>query len=385
MEDQDQAVTIANFVSSIVAPLINKGCTMTSGTKPSTGQTPSSWKYSARLTAIVFVLLATSRATFAAFVGPNAGSVGGITYNVDTVAAGNGVDPLYGANNDLENISRLPGAGAYGNLFPGPNVLVSNFGGGIAAPVAPLGTLSAFQAGGGAFNGSTFGDTIGGSATVNAKTTGFGSGAGVFWTNPTFLGDAGADGKASVALARGDAIFSDPNGDAAKVPGLALAVSGTLGGQGAAGAFVAASVAGTFTIKNMGGGVVNSFMASIAVVTDGPGAKADIITATSSVPGGVFTPGSSGLGTNSFLAFGSLLLPAVAIPAGGSLELDGTLSFVADPDVTMSLDLFPNTLQLPDIGFEGFAVPEPASIVMMSLGTLATLACCWRCRKTMMG
>jgi hypothetical protein len=350
---------------------------MTSRTHPSTRQATGSLKRSARLTAIV--LLASAQASFAGFIGPNAGSVAGITYNVDTVAAP-GAGAVYGANNDLQNISGLPGAGAYGNLTPAGNVNVSNFGGGIAAPAAPLGTLSAFQAGGGAFNGSTFGGMLGGDATLSARTTGFGSGAGVFWSSPTFVGDAGPDGKASVALSRGDAIFSDPTGDVAKVPGLTLAVSGTLG----AGAFEAASIAGTFTIRDSTNTIVGvPFMASIAVVTDGPGAKPDFITSTSTV-GGVLLSGSSGLSTSSFYAFGSLLLPAVAIPAGGSIELNGTLSFVDDPDSTLFLDLLPNTLQLPDINGGAFAVPEPASIVMMGLGTLATLVWCGRRRKTTM-
>jgi hypothetical protein len=336
-------------------------------------QTRCSGKRFAHLAAIV--LLASTRATFAGFIGPGVGSVGGITYNVDTVAAGNGVDPAYGANNDLENISALPGAGAYGNLFPGPNVMVSSFGGGIAAPVAPLGSLSAFQAPVAPVNGSSFGDTIGGDASLSAHTTGFGSGAGVFWISPTFLGDTGVDGKASVALVRGDAKFTDPTGDAAKTPGLALALSGTLG---AAGAFAAASVAGTFTIRDSGGMLVGApFSASIAVLTDGAGAKPDIITSTSTV-GGVLLSGSSGLSTSSFYAFGSLLLPPVAIPAGGSLELNGTLSFVTDPDATLTLDLLPNSLQLPDLVLNASAVPEPASIVLMGLGILATLVGCRR-------
>jgi hypothetical protein len=314
------------------------------------------------------VLLVSTRATFAGFIGPNAGSVAGITYNVDTVSPG-GAGAVYGANNDLQNISGLPGAGAYGNLTPAGNVNVSNFGGGIAAPAAPLGTFSAFQAGGGAFNGSTFGGSLGGDATLNAHTTGFGSGAGVFWTNPTFLGDAGPDGKASVGLSRGDATFTNPTGDAAKVPGLTLAVTGTLG----PGAFEAASVAGTFTIRDSTNVIVGvPFTASIAVVTNGPGPNPNIITSTSTV-GGVLSSGSSGLSTSNFHAFGSLLLPAVAIPAGGSIELNGTLSFVIDPDSTLSLDLFPTTLQLPDLDLGASAVPEPASIVMMGLGTLATL------------
>jgi hypothetical protein len=348
---------------------------MTSGTHPSTRQATVSLKRSARLTAIV--LLASTQASFAGFIGPTTGSVAGITYNVDTVAAGGGAAPAYGANNDLENISKLPGAGAYGDLSPGPNVLVSNFGGGIAAPVAPLGTFSAFQAAVGPVNGSTFGDTIGGDASLRANTTGFGSGAGVFWFSPTFLADTGVDGKASVALARGDARFTDPTGDV-KVPGLSLAISGTLG---APGAFAAASVAGTFTIRDAGNAIVGApFTASIAVVTDGSGAKPDFITSTSSV-GGVLLSGSSGLSTSSFYAFGSLLLPAVVIPVGGSIELDGTLSFVTDPDATLQIDLLPPTLQLPDINGGAFAVPEPASMVMMGLGMLATLVCCRRRRK----
>jgi hypothetical protein len=315
------------------------------------------------------VLLASTQATFAVFIGPNVGSTAGITYAVENVNAAGGAvyDPVSG---QLVNIGGLPGGAGYGSLGA-PVTPVSAFGGGVAAPVAPL-TPFGVSAAQPAVPALNFGDTIGGSARLAASTFAGGSGAGVFWFNPTFIADTGVDGRASVNFSRGIATFSDPTGDAAKIPGVALAVTGTLGGQGPAGAFVAATLFGRFSIFNAAGGLVNSFSTSVAIVSDGPGGRGDFVAFTPSVGGDRQFSNFLFPGANTFTAWGVDLLPSVAIPVGGSVTLDGTLSFVADPDVTLSFDIVPADVPLPDFGTFA-SIPEPASIVMMGLGLLATL------------
>src|SRR4051812_37727365 len=110
---------------------------MSSGTNPSTGRSRGSVPRFALLTTIV--LMSAARTAPGAFVGPVAGSVAGVTYQVSSVIGPGG--PVYGANNELLNINGLPGAGAYPSIGA-PVTPVSTFGGGIAAPAAPLGALS---------------------------------------------------------------------------------------------------------------------------------------------------------------------------------------------------------------------------------------------------
>jgi hypothetical protein len=126
--------------------------------------------------------------------------------------------------------------------------------------------------------------------------------------------------------------------------------------------------------------MVNAFSTSVDIVSDGPGPRGDFVTATPSVPGSTLFSSFITPGANTFFAYGVDLLPAVAIPVGGSVTLDGTLSFVADPDVTLTLDVIPAGVPLPDFGAIA-QVPEPASVVMLGMGTLATLGVCWYRRK----
>lgn len=263
----------------------------------------------------------------------------------------------------------------YGSLGA-PIAAVSSPGGGIGAPAAPIGSFGAFQP---AVPALGFGNTIGGEANLGASTFAGGAGAGIFWTGPTFVADTGPNLRASDNFSRGIASFTDIGGDAGKIPGVGLAISGTLGNQGPTGAFVAASLFGDFKIFNAAGALVNTFSTSVAIVSDGPGARNDFITKTPSVAGDTFFSGSAGLGTNSFFAFGVDLLPAVAIPAGGLVELDGTLSLVADPDVTLQLDVIPEGVPLPDFGMIASA-PEPGSLGLLA-GALAMLGVVWRRRS----
>ncbi len=321
------------------------------------------------------VLLTLTEAAFAAFVGPDPGSVAGITYNVENVNAAGG--PIYSpVTGELVNVGGL-GAG-YGRLGA-PVTPVSTFGGGVATPAAPLTPLG-FSAAQPAVPALNFGDTIGGSAKLSATTTSGGSGAGIFWSNPTFIADTGVNGRASVNFSRGIANFSDPTGDAAKIPGVALAVTGTLGGQGPAGAFVAATLNGRFSIFNAAGGFVNAFSTSVAIVSDGPGGRGDFVKATPSVAGDRLFSNFITPGANTFFAYGVDLLPAITIPVGGSVTLDGTLSFVADPEASLKFDIVPSGVPLPDFGLVA-QTPEPASLVMMGMGTMATLGVCWHRRK----
>jgi len=316
------------------------------------------------------VLLASTQAAFAGFAGPTAGSVAGITYAVENVNAAGGpvYDPVTG---ELVNIGGLPGGAGYGSLGA-PVAPVSTFGGGVAAPAAPLTPLG-FGAAQPAVPAVNFGDALGGSAMLAATTFNGGSGAAVYWRNPTYIWDTGVDGRASVNFSRGIANFTDTTADV-KVPGVGLAITGTLGGQGPAGAFVAATLDGRFSIFNAAGTLINSFSTSVAIVSDGPGARGDFVTATPSVAGSTLFSNFIFPSANTFFAWGVDLLPAVAIPAGGSVRLDGTLSLVADPDVNLALDILPADAPMPDFGLIGSAVPEPTSIVMMGLGILATIS-----------
>ena len=119
----------------------------------------------------------------------------------------------------------------------------------------------------------------------------------------------------------------------------------------------------------------------MAIVSDGPGPRGDFVTFTPSVAGGEGFSNFITPGNNTFFAFGVDILPAVAIPAGGSVTLDGTLSLVADPDVTLALAQIPTGDPMPDFGLIASSIPEPASIVMMGLGILATLGVSWHYRK----
>jgi len=349
---------------------------MISRMDPSTWRSRFSLKRCAAMAMIV--LLASTQAAFAGFVGPNAGSVAGITYEVENVNPAGG--PIYNpGTGELVNIGGLPGGAGYGSLGA-PVTPVNTFGGGVAAPAAPL-TPFGFGAAPPAVPAKDFGDTIGGSANLAATTFHGGSGAGIFWSNPTFIADTGVDGRASVNFSRGVANFSDPTGDAMKTPGVALAVTGTLGGQGPAGAFVAATLDGRFSIFNAAGALVNAFSTSVAIVSDGPGPRGDFVTATPSVPGSHLYSNFITPGANTFFAYGVDLLPTVSIPVGGRVTLDGTLSLVADPDVTLTLSVVPTGVPMPDFGQIASTIPEPASLVMMGMGTMATLGVCWHRRK----
>jgi hypothetical protein len=348
---------------------------MTTRANPSPRRSRLSLGRIAVMTALV--PLAASQGAFAGFIGPQAGSVAGITYAVENVnpAGGAVYDPVTG---QLVNIGGLPGGAGYGSLGA-PVTPVSTFGGGVAAPAAAL-TPAGFGGTQPAVPGKDFGDTIGGSARLAASTFGGGGGAGVFWLNPTYIADKGADGRASVNFSQGIANFKDTTADV-KVPGVGLAIIGTLGGQGPAGAFVAATLDGRFSVFNAAGGLINSFSTSVAIVSDGPGPRGDFVTATPSVGGSTLFSNFITPGSNTFYAWGVDILPAVAIPAGGSVRLDGTLSLVADPDVlNLSLAAIPTGINTGDLTFNA-SIPEPTSIVMMVLGIAATLGAGSLCRK----
>jgi hypothetical protein len=127
--------------------------------------------------------------------------------------------------------------------------------------------------------------------------------------------------------------------------------------------------------------LINSFSTSVAIVSDGPGPRGDFVTATPSVGGSTLFSNFITPGSNTFYAWGVDILPAVAIPAGGSVRLDGTLSLVADPDVlNLSLAAIPTGINTGDLTFNA-SIPEPTSIVMMVLGIAATLGAGSLCRK----
>jgi hypothetical protein len=309
------------------------------------------------------VLWGVAPAARAGFVGPGAGRGAGIDFSVANVNAAAG--PLFGANGELVNIGAIgPAAAGYGSLGA-PITPIASAGGGIAGHVGPIGGAgqSLFVAPNPALG---FGGNTGGQANLFATTTNGGGGAGVFWTAPTFIADSGPDGRASVGDSRGVATFFDANGDAGKVPGVALAIHGTLGGQGPAGAFVAASLLGTFTITPLVGAptVVST---SVVIVSDGTGPRNDFVIATSFA-------GFTGAGADSFSAYGVSLLPPVDIPAGATVTLDGTLSFVADPPASFTFDIVPLTVPLPDLGVfgpESPQSPEPSAALLLGIGVVA--------------
>lgn len=309
---------------------------------------------------------AAPRPASALFIGPNPGSVGGISFRVETVNAPGGA--IFGPSGELVNIAGLPGAGAgYGSLGA-PIPFQADVAGGIGAPAAPLGAVGAFQP---PVPAVGFGDTFGGAANLLATTFSGGNGAGIFWPAPNFIWDDGADGQASIAFSRGIANFGN-TADVNPIAGVGLAVSGTLGGQGPAGAFVAASLFGDFTIFNALGAPIDSFSMAIAIVSDGPGPRNDFIDGLSTKAGSLHFEDSLGLGTNSFFAWGVELVPAGLIPAGGSVTLDGTLSLVADPPFSIQIDILPLNAPRPDFGAVA-AVPEPDSVAIAGLAMLALL------------
>src|SRR3954452_17844515 len=106
---------------------------MTSGNYRAKGRPADAWGRLAFLA--TFILLVPTRTGVAGFVGTVSG-VAGITYNVDVVSSA-GAGPIYGTNNDLQNINGL--AAGYGSIALGSNV--SNFGSGIATPNMPLGSF----------------------------------------------------------------------------------------------------------------------------------------------------------------------------------------------------------------------------------------------------
>ena len=307
------------------------------------------------------------------FVGPAAGSVAGITYNVENVNPAGGA--IYGPSGDLQNVAGLPGAGAGYGSVGAPVAAVGGPGGGISAPAAPLGTFGAFHP---AVPAAGFGDTFGGSAKLRAIS--FGPEAGIFWTNPTFIYDSGPNGRASDNFSRGVATFTD-NVGGLSTPYVALAIRGSLGNQGLDGAFVAASLLGNFSIFDALGNLVNSLSASVAVVSDGPGPRNDFVTNIPSGGADVFYGGIFGAGLNSFEAYGVDILPAAAIPVGGTVRLDGTLSFIADPNSYLTLDVIPLNVPLGDFGFlAANSIPEPSSIGLLAIAGLVFTAV-WRRRQ----
>ena len=201
---------------------------MTSKTNPSTGQSRFLLKRLGAVTTIL--LLASTPSTFAGFIGPNAGSVAGITYAVENVNPAGGA--VYNAaTGQLVNIGGLTGGAGYGSLGA-PVTPVSTFGGGVAAPAAAL-TPAGFGAFQPAVPGLNFGDTIGGSANLAATTFGGGSGAAVYWSNPTFIADNGVDGRASVNFCAGSRTSRTPR-PTSKFPGLAWPLRELWAGKGRA-------------------------------------------------------------------------------------------------------------------------------------------------------
>ena len=320
---------------------------------------------------MILLLVVTRTSSGGTLTGPNAPgttSVAGIsnyTASVDPESTNPGA-PVFDRAGELTNIGALPGAAGYGILGATSSFPVSSFGGGTAAPAAPLGFSSASQPPVPTPLGP-FGDTIGSASTLTASTFAAGQGAGIFWLPPTFVADSGpipigTAGRASVVTSQGIASFTETAGAAVKTPGVGLAISGTLGGQGPAGAFVAASLVGTFSIFNPSGVLVAPPVStSVIIVSDGPGSRDDFVT-TFSPTGNTPTSFVSSFitpGANSFVAYGVSLLPSLTIPSGDTVQIAGTLTLVADPDVTLSLDILPLSLQLPDLGAFGQRYPNP--------------------------
>jgi hypothetical protein len=117
----------------------------------------------------------------------------------------------------------------------------------------------------------------------------------------------------------------------------------------------------------------------VIIVSDGPGSRSDFVTtfsptgnAPTSFVSNFITPGA-----DSFVAYGVSLLPSLNIPSGDTAQIAGTLSLVADGDVTLQFSVLPMGLQLPDLGAMS-TVPEPSSVVMLGIGILGIYAFVWR-------
>jgi hypothetical protein len=338
-----------------------------------------------RLAAVLaLIVLFSSRDAFGGvFTGPNAGSVAGISAFTVTVDPANGAIPVFGPSGQLFNIGVLPLGAGYGTIGQTGSTLVGSAGGGFATPAAPLGSLSFTQAPVAVTPQGPFGDSIGGAASLRASTFAAGQGAGILWFAPSFIGDSGpgatgTSARGSVMVSHGIANFTDVGGDANKVPGVAMAITGTLGGQGPLGAFVAASLVATFTVFNAAGAqVAPATSTSVIIVSDGTGPRADFVTSFSptgdanTLTGAILFPGA-----DNFYAWGVSRLAAPIIPDGGSVTIDATLTMVADPQASIVIDLLPPGTLLPDFGpivSADASTPEPSSVILLGMGSLLVI------------
>lgn len=340
----------------------------------------------------------------------------GITFGVQTVntASPTGAlfDPTTGA---LTNIAALQSAGnntsfvvangstskptsGYGSLGASGSGFPVNVDGGISAP---SGVLTSSQISASHAPGSGFGGLTGGSSSLYTAlspgavpSASAGTGASNFYLAPSAVADTGPSANtASEVFSRAISTYQVNALPAVKVPGVVLAVSGSLGSQGPSGAFVAASLQTTFSFFTSLGASIPTLpteTASILIVSNGTGSRSNFVAAESSNSsfgpfGAVYVnTGSGGAAADSFYAAGIIDLPSVTLAIGDYVKIDSTLSLVADPDATVMLDAFPTSLinLTPDLAAEAFTVPEPSSYVIFATGTLGVLGALWRGRRS---
>lgn len=243
----------------------------------------------------------------------------------------------------------------------------------------------------GIFPGSISGCAVqgaGGGGCAGIPNASFGSGATTMFNSGYSIGlyfsiadPLAADGGASISYNAATATFTnnDPFNDVTGYAGVFLGIHGTFGGQfnAVVGAAIDANIAWN------GGGAQN------ATVVVAGSTLAGLPTSTLFNNGGGFYYNCNNGGINptycnDFYAWGVALVNGgqkITINhGGGTLQVTGTLSLIADPMASLIFDLptdpllqIPNGTIMPDFGTQ-IATPEPASAALIGIGLLGLAA-----------
>lgn len=294
---------------------------------------------------------------------------GGIQFSTRDIVSNSSVVPMFTSNSgDFPMQLLSAGNGNMGGRIGYPVISTELMNSSITGPSAitptPLTATATFP---------NFGT---GRTTLNARSTPTGTSgpvmAGTFFSPAAVSGIVG--GTATVSVSSSDVTITNTGPRSVRGrPGNAISVKGSVSSQGG---FVEAALTGSFVYSHDGTISTGNFN-PIIIAFNGPGPRGNFIDVIQDNTQSVSPINSSDLG---FTAAQSSNLGSITLDKNDTFRIKSTLTLIADPG-TIEVTNFPPGLDLPEFGnfvLSG-AVPEPASIISLSVGMAAVGLCIgWR-------
>ena len=290
-----------------------------------------------------------------------AASGGIIEHGTYTVGAPGG-GPTFNVNGFMTN----PGGGYPTVVAP---AIVNSLGPAVV-PVLP-GALNLATPAAGAFGGA-----------ATRMSAGGGGQAGLWWTNNWIRDNPANVATGSYNASGGNVTYNNISGiNLFGNAGVFMPGRGFINQNAGNNVNAAQSLLGRFVIRNAANAIIQDFILGSLFRTDGTGPLAEAVLLDGSSSVGAYAPvgfwgyNQTVIGMNtSYRMYGSAL-QAVMIPIGGSIEVRGRWTMLADPDSGIDYDddwasEWGNiNHEMPDFGYN--AVPEPATMTALGLGLLA--------------